>query len=104
MEELDDRYGEPPPAARGLVDISLIRIVAAKLGIYEIGQRQDALLMYSDVLPRRDLAPLLRALPGRVSVNRSAKPYLSVRVRQGEKPVEVMRRVFDALDSAEGQD
>ena len=102
LEELDDRYGEPPPAVRGLVDISLIRIVAAKLGIYEIGQRQDALLMYSDVLPQRDLAPLLRALPGRVSVNRSAKPYLSVRVRPGEKPVEVMRRVFDALDGAGG--
>ena len=97
LDELDDRYGEPPAAVRGLVDISLIRIVAAKLGFYEIGQRRDLLLMYSDQLDRRDLAPLTRAMPGRISVNRSAKPYLAVRVAEGEKPIRIMRQVFDLL-------
>ncbi|MPN15135.1 hypothetical protein SDC9_162464 [bioreactor metagenome] len=101
LDELDDRYGEPPAAVRGLVDISLIRIVAAGLGIYEIGQRQDALLMYTDTLGRRDLTPLTRALPGRISLSRTAKPYLAVRLKPGEKPIEIMRKVFDVLNEAE---
>ncbi|MDD2992602.1 MAG: transcription-repair coupling factor, partial [Pygmaiobacter sp.] len=101
LDELDDRYGEPPAAVRGLVDISLIRIVAAGLGIYEIGQRQDALLMYTDTLGRRDLTPLTRALPGRISLSRTAKPYLAVRLKPGEKPIEIMRKVFDVLNDTE---
>ncbi len=101
LDELDDRYGEPPAAVRGLVDISLIRIVAAGLGIYEIGQRQDALLMYTDTLGRRDLSPLTRALPGRISLSRTAKPYLAVRLKPGEKPIEIMRKVFDVLNDTE---
>ena len=101
LDELDDRYGEPPAAVRGLVDISLIRIVAAGLGIYEIGQRQDALLMYTDTLGRRDLSPLTRALPGRISLSRTAKPYLAVRLKPGEKPIEIMRKVFDLLNDTE---
>ena len=44
------------------------------------------------------LAPLSsRAMPGRISVNRSAKPYLAVRVAEGEKPIRIMRQVFDLL-------
>ena len=101
LDELDDRYGEPPAAVRGLVDISLIRIVAAGLGIYEIGQRQDALLMYTDTLGRRDLSPLTHALPGRISLSRTAKPYLAVRLKPGEKPIEIMRKVFDVLNDTE---
>ena len=97
LDELDDRYGEPPAAVRGLVDISLIRIVAANLGIYEIGQRRDTLLMYSDRLERQDLTPLIRAMPGRIKLDHSSKPYLAVRVKEGEKPIQVMRRVFDLL-------
>ena len=39
---------------------SLIRIVAAKLGIYEITQKRDTLLLYSDHLRMEELKPLLR--------------------------------------------
>ena len=50
LDELIDRYGDVPPSVSGLVDISLIRITAAAAGIYEIGQKKDQLILYSDAL------------------------------------------------------
>ena len=54
-----DRYGDVPASVAGLVDISLIRVQAARLGVYEIGQNRDALLLYSDNLDMAKLKPLL---------------------------------------------
>lgn len=97
LAELCDRYGKPPASAKGLVDISLARVQAAKLGIYEIVQRQDALLFYSDRLKLDEIKPVLRSLDRRIMVNASAKPYLSARILPGEKPLAVMGMVLDKM-------
>ncbi|MEG1436668.1 MAG: transcription-repair coupling factor, partial [Oscillospiraceae bacterium] len=47
-DELIDRFGEPPESVLGLIEVSLLRNTAAQLGIYEIGQRGDNLLLYSN--------------------------------------------------------
>ena len=38
LDELIDRFGEPPASVKGLIDVALIRNTAASLGIYEIKQ------------------------------------------------------------------
>ena len=45
-DELIDRFGEPPEAVQGLIDVALLRNMAARLGIYEIKQQADILLLY----------------------------------------------------------
>ncbi len=99
LDELIDRYGDVPPSVMGLVDISLTRVAAAALGVYEITQRGETLLLYSDHLDMAHLGPVLKALGRRVLVNASAKPYLSVKIEAGEKPVDVMRMALDRLDA-----
>ena len=100
LDELIDRYGDVPASVAGLVDISLVRVTAARAGIYEIGQKRDALLLYSDgyTLPRIKAATA--ALPGRITVNTSAKPYLAVRLAPGDDPLEALRAVLEALGPA----
>lgn len=44
LDELIDRYGDPPRSVQGLVDISLVRVTAARAGIVEIVQRNDNLI------------------------------------------------------------
>lgn len=100
LDELIDRYGDVPASVMGLIDISLTRVAAAALGVYEITQRGDTLLLYSDRLDMQTLGPLLKAMGRRVLVNASAKPYLSVKIADGEKPVDVMRMVLDYLEDA----
>ena len=100
LDELIDRYGDVPASVAGLVDISLIRVQAARLGVYEIGQNRDALLLYSDQLDMAKLKPLLQTMGRRLLVNASGKPYLSVRVEKGEKPLDILRMVLDKMDEA----
>ena len=100
LDELIDRYGDVPASVAGLVDISLVRVTAARAGVYEIGQKRDALLLYSDGYTAPRIKAAAAALPGRVTVNTSAKPYLSVRLGPGEAPLDALRRVLDALGPA----
>ena len=100
LDELIDRYGDVPPSVSGLVDISLIRITAAAAGIYEIGQKKDQLILYSDVLRADRLRPVLAQLGGRVTLNAVHKPYLAVRVAPGEKPLDLLRMTLECLGQA----
>ena len=97
LDELIDRYGDVPDSVAGLVDISLVRVSAAGAGIYEIGQKRDALILYSDTLNAQRVKLAVAALPGRITVNSSAKPYLAVRVAPGEKPLDILKQVLNAL-------
>lgn len=103
LDELQDRYGDVPASAQGLIDISLIRVVAARLGIYEISQRADTLILYSDRLDLAAIKPLLHDMGRRLLVNASGKPYLSVRILPGEKPLDVMNAVFELMDNTENK-
>ena len=43
MDELIDRYGEPPRPVLALLDVALLRAAAAKAGVSDITQKQDTL-------------------------------------------------------------
>ena len=97
LDELIDRYGDPPASVSGLVDVSLVRVTAAGAGIVEITQRGGSLLLYSDTLSVERIRPLLEALPGRVTMNAKGRPYLAVKVLPGEKPVDTLRAALAPL-------
>lgn len=99
-DEIKDRYGDIPKPVKGLMDISFLRVLGAKLGFYEIVQRGENVLFYSDSLPMDRLRQWLPKLPSRILVNTSKKPYLSARAESGERSVDVIRRVLTALDAA----
>ena len=44
LDELIDRYGEPPNEAVALLDIALLRSKASKAGVSEIRQQKDRLI------------------------------------------------------------
>ncbi len=98
LEELADRYGHIPEAVRGLIDISLLRVLAAKLGFYDIVQQKDALLLYSDQLDFTSAHRRLKAAGIRVLVNASTKPYLSATLKPGEKPLDLLSSIVKNLD------
>ena len=100
-DELIDRFGEPPEAVKGLIDVSLLRNMAAGLGIREISQRTDSLLFYPETVDMQAASRLAAGLKGRVMLNAGAKPYLAVKVAKGEKPIDTMRL---ALFVMAGQD
>lgn len=100
LDELADRYGTPGDAVRGLIDISHLRLSAAQLGIYEVNQQKDTLLLYTDKLDLPSLRPALRELSKKVLVNNSAKPYLAVKLDAGERPLDLLKKTIEALQMA----
>lgn len=102
IDELTDRFGTPPPSVEGLVTISLLRSVSASLGIYEIGQRGDRLLIYSSNIDIKGVSRLSQLMPGRVVVNAGAKPHFAVKIASGEgalktlsDALKILKRTFD---------
>ena len=101
LDELIDRYGDPPRSVQGLVDISLIRVTAARAGINEIAQKGDALLLYTDVIGPNQLKPLVEAMPHRVLYSALGRPAISLHVAKGEDPLTILRDAVALLPGAQ---
>ena len=100
LDELIDRYGDPPRSVQGLVDISLVRVTAARAGVEEIVQKGENLILYSNVIGPRQLGALMDALPHRVLYNAVARPYISLHVLRGEDPLTILRDAVALLPGA----
>ena len=100
MDELIDRYGEPPSAVTGLVDIAFLRNRAITLGIKEVSERQGVLLIFFAVFDIEVASALVSALRGRVLISAGNKPYVSVRFKdKSQTRQQLLTEIFDALDS-----
>ncbi len=99
IDELIDRYGEPPKSVTGLVNVALLRNSAAKNGIKEISQKGD----YINFLIREDGANVpgimnaARAYKGRVTVD-GAQGTMRVKLLKNEPPINVMKGVLLAME------
>ena len=98
MDEMIDRFGEPPAAVVGLLEVALLRNGAAQLGIREIAQRGVNLLFFTETPPAIETIVILtQGLKGRVMMSAGAKPYFTVRPKKGQQPLEVIREVIEVM-------
>lgn len=100
VDELIDRFGEPPPTVFGLLDVALVRNRAAAVGVREISERNGQILLAFDHIDPGVAAAVAGALRGRVLVNAGAKPYIAVRMRSSRDSVETIREALDAAEAA----
>lgn len=103
FDELIDRFGEPPTAVQGLVDVALLRNMAAALGIREIKQQQDTLLLYPERLDMQLGGRMNAALKGRVMISAGGKPYYAVRIDRtgGKNGLDTLREALEAAQPGE---
>ena len=99
IDELIDRFGEPPQAVKGLVDVALVRNAASAMGIAEISLRGEAILLYPEVLDMSRAGSLAVKLRGRVMVSGGARPYITVKIPKGTDPVSTIREALNAMAS-----
>ena len=100
LDELIDRFGEPPAGVEGLVTVALLRNTAANLGIYEIGQNNNSLLLYVEKIDMSKIAPLVKGMRGRILVSTGPKPYITVKKAMGQTPLETLKEALDLLTEA----
>ena len=97
LDELIDRYGDPPASVSDLVNVSLVRVQAAQVGVYEVTQKKDLLTLSLEKLELPMIRGLLTAFNGRVTAGAGAKPYLSVKLRPDEKPLDLLSQLLQAM-------
>ena len=99
LDELTDRFGKPPAAVQGLIDIALLRNMASQIGIFEVKQRDDYIMLYREPMNMEFLEPLIKILKGRVKLSAGNKPYVSVKVTGKETPLQTLKQVLEILIS-----
>lgn len=99
LDELTDRFGKPPASVQGLIDIALLRNMASQLGIFEVKQREDYIMLYREPMNMEFLEPLIKILKGRVKLSAGNKPYVSIKVTGKESPLQTLKQVLEILIS-----
>ena len=104
IDELIDRFGEPPQSLVNLIDAALLRNTAGRLGISEISQKRGALFFYVTAPNPRQLSALMQAYYDRIAFNDKTAPYyVAVRLKKGELSVSLMRDVLRIFEENTGK-
>lgn len=99
VDEFIDRYGDPPPCVEGLIRVALLRNTAISQGIYEIGQKGDCVLLYSENIEMKKVSVLGKEMKGRILVGAGKKPYISVKSSEDMPPVEALAKALSIMSS-----
>ena len=100
IDELIDRYGEPPTAILGLIKVSLLRNSAASLGITEITQRNGTLQFYIQMPENEQIAALSARYGRRILYSCTGKPFIGVKLLANQKAAALMQEVIFTMRDA----
>ena len=100
-DELIDRFGEPPKAVKGLIDVALVRNLAMHMGIYEISQGEDKLTFFTHNLDMNRIGALSAKFPGRVTAEAVDKSCIHLKMERGEQPLELLREALLCMKEAQ---
>ena len=97
IDELIDRFGEPPQCVMGLITVSLLRNSALQQGVYEIGRTGNSVKLFIENLQMEKISMLAKYMPGRITVSAAGKPHIAVKVNPGEDQLAVIRKALDIM-------
>ncbi len=100
IDEIIDRYGEPPKAIIGLITVSLMRNTAAAMGITEITQRSGSLQFFIQSPEPEQIAALSGKYGRRILFSCVEKPFIGVKLLPNQKPAELMQEVIFCMRDA----
>lgn len=90
IDELCDRFGEPPQSVMGLIDISLLRAKAAKYGIKEITGSDFSVILHSDAINEELQKLLFDAFGDKFSMSLKSKTLYIIRLLPKQKHSEIV--------------
>ena len=97
MDELIDRYGDPPRTVNNLISVALLRADAAQNGISQIEQKGTNLNFYLEEFDLQRVSALcgLEKYRSRLLFSAGERPYLSLRLKKGEDSLKFGRKLVE---------
>ena len=97
VDELMDRYGDPPRTVNNLISVALLRAAAAGCGISEIAQKGERLLFVLSQVDFGKVSALCgsTAYRGRLLFSAGEKPHLALKLKKGEDPLKLSSKLVE---------
>ena len=97
LDEIVDRYGDPPKGVMNLIAIALLRARAASSGIVEISQKGSTLSVSLGVFDFAAVSALCEepAFKGRIFFVSGKIPAISVKLKPGEDALKLSQQLVD---------
>ncbi|MGN0979209.1 MAG: transcription-repair coupling factor [Candidatus Avoscillospira sp.] len=95
LDEIVDRYGDPPKGVMNLVAIALLRAKASAAGICKIEQKADTVTVSTEILdfPAVSAVCAEPGYKGRIFFSAGEKPMLSLKLKKGEDPLKATQEL-----------
>ncbi|NLZ45947.1 MAG: transcription-repair coupling factor, partial [Clostridiales bacterium] len=97
IDELIDRYGEPPKSVIGLINVAILRNTASSFGITEIAQRGQNVIFYIKSPTVEQIQALAVSYKGRILFSDQKKPYFSIMLNKKQKAIDLMKETFENM-------
>ena len=103
VDELLDRYGDLPPGVEALISIALLRTKAGQAGISDIVQKGNHLNFLLRTLDLQRVSSLCAQAQyrGKLLFSAGEKPYLSLRLKQGENVLKLAQKLVNEYGEIE---
>ena len=98
IDELIDRFGDPPTSVMGLIEVATLRNMASHLGITDIRQFDSEVRFYPKELDLERISMATQKMQGRLAMDlKGQKPHLTVVLKTAERPIELIKKVLLAM-------
>ncbi len=104
IDELCDRFSDPPAPILNLMKIALLRAMARENGIPDIKQKQDSVLFFVSEPQPEVLSKLVHAMKGRLLYSMGGKPYFTLKLADRNNLLEEMNhflKTYGEIKNAE---
>lgn len=95
IDELIDRFGDIPKSVMGLIDVALVRNSAAQIGICEIKQQENSILLYIKNIRNNSVGEILTRYKGRAMLSAGSKPYISIKLQSNTAPINALKEIVN---------
>ncbi|MBO4733051.1 MAG: transcription-repair coupling factor, partial [Clostridia bacterium] len=97
LDELCDRFGEPPLSVMGLIDIALLRSRSANAGIYEIINSEKGIMLKTDKLREETVKVLSDSFKNRLTFAVTGSPAYIIKPQTGEAQIDTVKELSEIL-------
>ena len=97
IDELCDRFGEPPKAVMGLIDIATLRSKAAKARIYEITANGNTAFLHINSIESEVMSKISAHFGNRFMLKMAEKPIYTVKLKPNQKLSDFISELLGAF-------
>ena len=101
IDELIDRFGDPPEVVMNLVEISRIKINAQKLGIEKIEKKDNTLInCYFENQSKLNgdaVMEIVKKYSKRLKIRSASKPVIGIKLKKDDNKLNLLKKILEDL-------